>query len=199
MPELLLAASQTVAIGEWFREIANWVFLLMAFPTVFGAWRAVSSANIVRAVLYLVVALAGTAGMFLMLGAAFIGWTVVLVYIGAMIVLFLIGIMITRAPLGVESELSHGREVLISGALLSSILFVVITWAVFDAFGMERIQEFEPTVTGEIANVMFSRYIVAFEVVSIVLLAALIGGIVLARQDDADEDDAGPTGVGGQR
>ena len=84
----------TVSLSDWLREVANWVFLVIALPTVFAAWMTVSSQNIVRAVLYLVVSLAGTAALFIMLGAEFVGWTVVLVYIGAVIILFLIGIMI---------------------------------------------------------------------------------------------------------
>ena len=94
----MLLFAVDVSLADWFREVANWVFMIIAIPTLVGAWRTVSSNNIVRAVLYLVVSLAGTAAMFLMLGAAFVGWTVVLVYIGAVIILFLIGIMITRAP-----------------------------------------------------------------------------------------------------
>ncbi|RPI25811.1 MAG: hypothetical protein EHM57_01015, partial [Actinobacteria bacterium] len=90
----------TVDLGSWLREAANWVFLVIAFPTLFAAFRVVTTANIVRAVLYLVVTLAGTAALFLVLGAEFVAWTVVLVYIGAVVILFLIGIMITRAPLG---------------------------------------------------------------------------------------------------
>lgn len=191
MPPLM----DSVTIADWFSEIANWVFLLIAFPTLFGAWRTVSSNNIVRAVLYLVVALAGTAAMFLMLGAAFVGLTVVLVYIGAVIVLFLIGIMITRAPLGVEAEISHGREVKVPAALLSSVLFAVIAWAVVDAFGMSEIQPFDPTATAEIANILFDRFLISFEVLSLVLLAALVGGIVLARQDDPYKADVGPEGA----
>lgn len=187
MPTLM----ETVTMADWFRETANWVFLLIAFPTVFGAWKAVSSDNIVRAVLYLVVALGGTAAMFLMLGAAFIGWTVVLVYIGAVVILFLMGIMITRAPLGVEAELSHGRDVKVPAALLSGILFVVIAGSVVDAFGPSMIRPFEPTLTSDLASVLFGRFIIPFEVVSFVLLAALIGGIVLARQDDAPIEDEG--------
>ncbi len=174
----------TVSLADWFRETANWAFLLIAVPTLLGAWRTVTSKNIVRAVLYLVVSLAGTAAMFLMLGAAFVAWTVVLVYIGAVIILFLIGIMITRAPLGTEADLSHTGEVLVPAGLLSVVLFVVIGWAVWDAFGMNMIEPFEPTSTADLANILFSRFVIPFEVVSFVLLAALIGGIALARKDD---------------
>jgi len=176
--------TETVAFGDWFREAANWAFLIIAAPTLFGAWRTVTSNNIVRAVLYLVVALAGTAAMFLMLGAAFVGWTVVLVYIGAVVILFLIGIMITRAPVGADTVLSHNREVKLPAALLSVVLFVVMAWAMIDAFGASMIEAFEPTLTSDLANVLFDRFVIPFEVVSFVLLAALIGSIAIARKDD---------------
>lgn len=177
---------ETVTLSEWFREAANWAFMLIAFPTLLGAWRTVTSNNIVRAVLYLVVSLGGTAALFLMLGAAFVGWTVVLVYIGAVVILFLIGIMITRSPLGVEAELSHGREVTAPAALLGVVLFGVIGWSMVDAFGMGMIPLFDPTLTSDISNVLFDRFVIAFEVVSFVLLAALIGGIALARKDEPE-------------
>ena len=175
---------ETVTLADWFKEAANWAFMVIAFPTVFAAWKTVSSNNIVRAVLYLVISLGGTAALFLMLGAAFVAWTVVLVYIGAVIILFLIGIMITRAPLGTDSELSHDRSVRMPAALLSVILFAVMAWAVWDAFGMNMIRSFEPTSTADLANILFDRFVIPFEVVSFVLLAALIGGITLARRDN---------------
>lgn len=175
---------ETVTLTDWFREAANWAFMLIAFPTLLGAWRTVTSNNIVRAVLYLVVALGGTAAMFLMLGAAFVGWTVVLVYIGAVVILFLIGIMITRAPLGADTVLSHGRDVKVPAALLSVVLFGVIASAMVNAFGASMVQPFEPTLTSDMANILFDRFVVPFEVVSFVLLAALIGGIAIARKDD---------------
>ncbi len=174
----------TVSIADWFKETANWVFILLAIPTLLGAWRTVTSNNIVRSVLYLVVSLGGAAAMFLSLGAAFVGWTVVLVYIGAVIILFLIGIMITRAPLGMKAELSHASNVRMPAALLSLSMFVLVAWGLIDAFSNTAIEPFEPTPTSDIANLIFSRFVVPFEVVSIVLLAALIGGIALARRDD---------------
>lgn len=178
----------TVTVSDWLREVANWAFLLIVTPTLFAAWMTVTSDNIVRAVLHLVVALAGTAAMFLMVGAAFVAWTVVLVYIGAVVILFLIGIMITRAPVGTDAELSHGRDARIPAALIAVVLFAVVSWAMIDAFGMAMIQPFEQTLTSDLANVLFSRFVVPFEIVSFVLLAALIGGITIARKDDAEKD-----------
>ena len=174
----------TTTLADWFGTAENWVFLFIALPTLLAAWKVVSSQNIVRAVLYLVVTLGGTAALFILLGAEFVAWTVVLVYIGAVIILFLIGIMITRAPLGMDSDLSHDREVKMSAGLLSVVLFAVLALAMWDAFGMEMIEPFEPTATSDLANILFSRFVIPFEVVSFVLLAALIGGIALARKDD---------------
>ncbi|VAW01988.1 hypothetical protein MNBD_ACTINO01-1821 [hydrothermal vent metagenome] len=176
----------TVSVADWFREAANWAFLAIALPTLFSGWRTVTSNNIVRAVLYLVVALAGTAALFIMLGAEFVGWTVVLVYIGAVVILFLIGIMITRAPLAEEADLSHPRSVRVPAGLLSIVLFAVIAYAVLEAFGNAMIAPFEPSSTAEIANIMFTRWVIPFEVVSFVLLTAMIGGIALARRDDEE-------------
>lgn len=176
----------TIDFADWFKESANWVFLIIALPTLFGAWRTVTSQNIVRAVLYLVVALGGVSALFLMLGAAFVGWTVVLVYIGAVIILFLIGIMITRAPLGVRGDLSHGSNVKVPAALLSVAMFGLVMWGVVDEFTNDGIAPFEPTSTSDLANLIFTRFVIPFEVVSIVLLAALIGGITLARRDDEE-------------
>lgn len=174
----------TVELGDWLREVANWVFLILAIPTLFAGWRTVTSQNIVRAVLYLVVALSGTAALFITLGAEFVGWTVVLVYIGAVIILFLIGIMITRAPLGTNSDLSHQSNVKTPAALLSIVLFAIVAWGSIDAFSNQGIEPFEPTATSDLANEIFTRWVIPFEVVSIVLLAALIGGISLARRDE---------------
>ncbi len=177
----------TVDLADWFREVANWVFLIIAIPTVVGAFMTVTSQNIVRAVLYLVVALAGVAALFIILGAEFVGWTVVLVYIGAVIILFLIGIMITRAPLGTRAELSHGSNIKIPSALLCVVLAGLIGWGMIDAFENTMIEPFESTPTSELANIIFTRFVIPFEVLSIVLLVALIGGIVLARRDDDRE------------
>ncbi len=175
-----------MTIGDWLTEAANWVFLFLAVPTLVASLMVVTSRNVVRAVLYLVITLGGSAALFLMLGAEFVGWTIVLVYIGAVIILFLIGIMITRAPLTKNVDLSHPISAKAPAALLSVLLFGVVGWAVVESFGSETIPfPEEATRTGEIGMSIFTTWVIPFEVVSFVLLAALIGGIALARRDEA--------------
>jgi NADH-quinone oxidoreductase subunit J len=173
-------------MSDWFSEPGNWWFLLLGIPMLVGAARAVTSPNIVRAVAYFVLTLGGLAGMFLLLGAEFVAWTLVLVYIGAVIVLFLIGIMITRAPLGRSVDLDHSRRW--PAALISLAVFAAMSWASIDFFGDEEIVPEIAGRTGDVGESIFTRFVIPFEVVSFVLLAALIGGIVLARRDPESEE-----------
>ena len=75
-----------MTFGDWAGEPGNWVFAVLAIVMVAGALRVVTSPNVVHAVLFLVATLAGAAGIFLLLGAEFVAWTVVLVSIGAVVV-----------------------------------------------------------------------------------------------------------------
>lgn len=132
----------------------------------------------------LILTLGSSAGLFLLLGAEFVAWTLVMVYIGAVIVLFLFGIMITRAPLGYEADLSHPMSVRVTAAVVSGALFALIGWAFLDAFEAVEFPPAEgPTRTVDIGTSMFTNYVIPFEIMSFLLLAALVGGIVLARQD----------------
>ena len=176
-------------LGDWISTPQNWVFLVIALPMLFSGFKVVQTSNVVHAVLYLVATLAGSAALFILLGAEFVAWTVVLVYIGAVIVLFLFGIMITRAPLGVDASLSHPMRVRIAAAVVAFVLFALVGGAMLAEFSNRAIPEaLDATRTEAIGISIFQRFVIPFEVVSVVLLAALIGGIVLARRDPAPDE-----------
>lgn len=181
--------SLAVTFGDWAGEIENWIFAVLAIVMLYSAFRVVTTKNVVHAALYLVITLGGSAAIFLMLGAEFVAWTVVLVYIGAIIVLFLFGIMITRAPLGHETKLSHPRRVRVGAALASGALFLLIGGSLLEAYEDDLLPVADPTRTGDIGQSIFERFVIPFEAVSFVLLAALIGGIVLARKDPSVEEE----------
>jgi len=171
-----------MTFGDWISEPTNWVFLLLAVPMVLASWRVVASPNVVHAALSLVIALAASAGQFILLGAEFVAWVLVLVYIGAVIVLFLFGIMITRAPIGRESELSHTKRW--PAALAGLAVFVTTAWLSVDAFGTTEVARVGvPTPTEVIGRGLLGRFVLPFEAIGFLLLAALIGGITLARRD----------------
>ena len=159
-------------------------FALIAIATIFGAIRVVTTNNVVHAALYLVIVLASVGASFLLLGAEFTGITQVLVYIGAIVVLFLFGIMLTRAPIGAHVMLTGKTWVI---ALVVSLgVFGVLAYALMDGFGKQHVDEHTalvPQTTSAVSESLFSNYLVPFEVASILLLAALIGAIVIARRD----------------
>lgn len=167
----------------------NVFFYIIAAVMVIAALRVVTTSNIVHAALYLVVVLAGVAAQFILLGAEFVGVTQVLVYIGAVIVLFLFGIMLTRAKVGAEDGLNHDNVV--PAVLTAVLLAVVMAYAAFDyakapwSDGAREIDVLnnQPTTVEFVSDSIFRTYIVAFEAISVLLLAALIGAIVVARKE----------------
>lgn len=233
MIELFAQAST----GVEFNVAQNIAWAIIAAIMLFSSFKVVTTGNVVHAALYLVIVLAGAAGLFILLGSDFVGATQILVYIGAIIVLFLFGIMLTKAQLGDDDSVQKERRSM--GALVGVLLMVVMSFALVDTFGNEEIAfgdpepvEYVPTevavadlptpviealglvnlegtititeaqfsnldpqvqrrVPGaevfgnnkQIADAVFSQYIVPFEAVSVLLLAALIGAVVVARKE----------------
>lgn len=167
---------------DWISQPVNWVFLVLGVATVVAGFRVVTSQNIVHAALYLVGALGGVAGMFIMLSAEFLALVIILVYIGAVIVLFLFGIMITRAPTGRDVALDNNRR--LPASIVAVLLFGVLAYGSVMAFGSTELNLVgTATDTSVIATSLVTRFVIPFEIVGFILLAALIGGITLARRD----------------
>ena len=119
---------------------------------------------------------------FILLSAEFVALVVVLVYIGAVIVLFLFGIMITRAPTGLDVALDNDKK--LPAALISLVVFAVLSYATVTTFGNAELVEIgTATDTASLARAFIGRFVVPFEVVGFILLAALVGGIAIARRD----------------
>lgn len=157
-------------------------FVAVAVLGTVGALRVVSARNVVHAALYLVVTLSMVAGAYLLLSAEFIAWVQILIYVGAIVILFLFGLMLTKAPIGREA-LDNQRRGL--AALVGLGVLAGLVWLVWDAFPWDgariRPSGGSPAAVGES---IFRQYVLPFEVVSFLLLGALIGAIVLSRKDE---------------
>ena len=102
--------------------------------------------------------------------------------IGAVIVLFLFGIMITRAPTGLDVALDNDKK--LPAALISLLVFAVLSYASITTFGTAELVDIgTATDTATLAQGFVGRFVVPFEVVGFILLAALVGGIAIARRD----------------
>ena len=161
---------------------AEVAFVIIGLVAVIGAIRVVTSRNVVRAALYLVVTLSAVAGVYLLLQAEFVAWVQILIYVGAIVILFLFGLMLTKAPIGREAldNQRRGVALLVSLAILAGLVYLF--WGAFD-WDAPRIDPVEGT-TAAVGSSIFSSFILPFEVISFLLLAALIGAIVLSRKDD---------------
>ncbi len=156
-------------------------FGFIAASVIIGALRVVTTDNVVHAALWLVMVLAGVGASFLLVGAEFVGVTQILVYIGAIIVLFLFGIMLTRAPIGREVQLTNRNWAI--GVVVALAIAGVLGYALIDAFGTDKLPDESRQFTATVSDTLFQQYLIPFEVVSVLLLAALVGAIVLARKE----------------
>ena len=160
-------------------------FWILAVVMVVAAIGVVRSQNVVHAALYLVVVLAGAAAQYILLVAEFVAWVQVLIYIGAIVILFLFGIMLTRAPMRPDGPLDNDQR--FAAAVVSLFLFGVLAALLIDAYGNDQIKPTAKLLAvgspANIADSMFRNYVVPFEVVSMLLLAALVGAVVIARRD----------------
>jgi NADH-quinone oxidoreductase subunit J len=155
-------------------------FAALALITLFPAVMVVASRSVFRAGLWLVPTLVGIAGFYLTLGAEFLAAVQVLIYVGGIMVLLLFAILLTRR-IGDPEARSHGRLQGLAFIFAAAIAAVLI-WSFRVPFA--GIFANTPPPEGTTANMgeaLLGPYLLAFEITSIVLLAAIIGAIVLAR------------------
>lgn len=162
------------------------VFLILALIAVATALGMLFSRNAIYAALYLVLNFVTVAIFYLMLGAPFVALSQVTVYAGAIMVLFLFVIML----LGVESiqREFNWLQLLTTGTLAVLLFLEALYWLAFKAGTTAQIAEPEATLgTMEtviaMSKMLFTDYLLPFEVTSILLLVAMIGAIVLTHKE----------------
>lgn len=157
-------------------------FVLVGIAALGAALLTVTTRQLVHAALWLVVALGGIAVEYLLLTAEFIAWVQVLIYVGSVVVLLLFGLMLTKAPIGRSPDADSGnRWAALAVALASAVTLV---WVVVDAFRatwitLDGAAQGSTEVTG---RSLFQYWVLPFEALSVLLLAALVGAIVLSRR-----------------
>ncbi|RAY15224.1 NADH-quinone oxidoreductase subunit J [Actinomadura craniellae] len=161
---------------------AEIVFTLLGVVAVGSGLLVVSSRQLVHAALWLVVSFGALAGCYLVLTAEFVAWVQVLIYVGAVVVLLLFGIMLTRAPIGRSADLDSGNRwpALAVALATAGVLVTLLVRGFRDAFiDLDP----GPGSAEGLGAAIFRTWVLPFEVLSVLLLAALIGAIVLSRGD----------------
>lgn len=161
-------------------------FLLVGLVTFGAAVITVTTRQLVHAALWLVVTLGGLAVEYLLLTAEFIAWVQVLIYVGSVVVLLLFGLMLTRAPIGRSPDADSGNRWV--ALAVSVAAAAALVWVVVDAFRTTWIDlDGAPAGSTDVTGAsLFQHWVLPFEALSVLLLAALVGAIVLSRKAKAD-------------
>ena len=161
----------------------EYAFAVIAAVGSISAIAVVTARNVVHAALYLVVALLSVGATFLLLGAEFAGWVQILIYVGAIVILFLFGLMLTKAPIGRDTLDNQQRWL---GLVVAAGIFAGLVFLIDQAFPIAEARSFRvlPATTADVGESIFRDFVLPFEAISFLLLAALIGAIVLARKDE---------------
>lgn len=162
------------------------IFLLAAGLALAGSVLVFALRNTVYAVVALISALSGVAVLFFQLGAAFIGALQIILYAGAIMVLFLFVVMLLnvhRDTLGPDRRwLQKSAGILIGFLLLAQLVLLGRS-----VISFQREAGGEWGSAADLAESFFSQFILAFELTSLLLLAAMVGAVVLARRRSKED------------
>ncbi|MEO8503192.1 MAG: NADH-quinone oxidoreductase subunit J [Acidobacteriota bacterium] len=161
------------------------VFSLFALGALVSALAVVSHRNPVYATMSLVVTLVCVAALFLMLGAPFIATLQVLIYTGAIVVLFLFVIMLLNIQREEHSAPSGGAQrwaAILMGFVLAGLLFGLF-WRAHAGAEIQPLTEDQVSLT-RLARLLFTEYMLPFQAIGLLLLAAVVAATVLARRPD---------------
>ena len=187
-----------------FQDIVFWILAVMA---IVGALGVVLVPNLFRAALLLIVVFVSVAGMFILLSAEFLAVVQILIYVGAIAILIIFAVMLTRDVQ--HGNLPNRMQIpaaVFAALLLTALVAVAVDtkWEFLPADQQDRVELVQvnalTTLTGEVlddagvspedqtevqesglADLLISDYVLPFEAVSVLLLAALIGALVLVR------------------
>jgi NADH-quinone oxidoreductase subunit J len=157
-------------------------FWITAIASIAAAYMMVFTIrNLIRSALALTTVLGGVALMYVLLGADFLAVAQLVVYVGAIMVLIIFAIFMTPGQIDVPGLVGTGQRI---GALLVSLTVLAVSWYVIVSTPWKTRDTLLDIPTAEsIGGLMLTRYVLPFEIASLLLTVALIGAIVIAREE----------------
>ncbi len=161
---------------------AEALFAVLAAVTLFGALAAVTAAGLFRAALGLMLSLFGIAGLFMLQRAEFLAIVQVLVYVGGVSVLIVFAILLTERE-GGHTEHNTNRAMAIPAALIAGGFAVALAGLVAASPVFATAPDAAAWNAADLGRAFVGPYLVPFEAVSLLLLVALIGALLIAKED----------------
>jgi NADH-quinone oxidoreductase subunit J len=168
------------------------LFFAFAATSVLGSLLVIGQKNPVYSVLALIFAFFGLSGLYVLLGAPFVAIVQIIIYAGAIMVLFLFVVMLLNVPREDAAEWDRAHPLyrpwpMRIGAVLALLMVSQLVWAFMRTPNISGgVGTARPPITdvGELGKVLFTDYMFAFEVTSILIIAAMVGAVILARRQD---------------
>ncbi len=157
-------------------------FWAVAVVLLASSLAVVITPNLFHAVLFLAVALVATGGVFLLLDAPFLFGVQLLLYAGGVVTVMVFAIMLTERMVG--ERISQTSRYLVNGALVSAAVLAAIVGLLIRRPGDALAPRAVPDATVAIGTALVGRFAGPFELLAVLLVAALLGAIYLARTED---------------
>ena len=161
------------------------LFFIFAAGCVAGAVNLLVQKHPINSALSLIVVMSALAGLFLLMGAEFVGAIQVIIYAGAIMVLFVFVIMLLNA--GVEEHTRGSKIAIVLGVPGAAVVAVLVSWVLLhNQSSSSQVSIGELRGDGaSIGRLLFGPYLLPFEITSVLVLIAIMGAVVLARREDA--------------
>ncbi len=172
-----VAALMLVVLGQDWEDALFWIF---ASIMIGSGLLVVTMKDIIRCGLAMIVCFGALAGIYVLIGSPLIGAAQVIVYIGAISVLILFAIMLTQTK---DAPARLVFQTQVGAAAVASVIIAVVIALAISATEWGEVGARMRLATRDLADLLFSEYVLAFEVVSVLLLAAVIGGVFLAKRE----------------
>jgi len=157
-------------------------FWTLAVLLVGSALAVVLSKNLFHSVLWLALALTGTAGVFLLLDAEFLAAVQLLLYAGGIVTIVVFAIVVTQRLVG--ERLSHTSRRIAGGAVVSAAIAALV----INAIARQPLATTRPPMTGDLTRTIgesvLTRFVLPFELLAVLMLAAMLGAVYFARPED---------------
>lgn len=163
-------------------------FFALAFLTIVSSLLVVSSKNIFHSAISLILALFGVAGLFVLLEAPFLAAAQVLIYVGAIAILMIFAVMLTARI--ADSSVRHVNEQVPTGLVISLGLLVIILYSLWSTPIAVSPNATSGGAGHKLGELFLTKFVLPFEIVSVLLLAALIAALVIAKKDAPFDDRA---------
>lgn len=177
----LVLTPAILAVLLWGGDFTDALFLVLAAIMLLSGLAVVTMRDIIRCGLAMIVCFGALAGIYVIAGAPLVAAAQVLVYIGAISVLILFAIMLTQtkdAPARLVFQTQAGPAA-VASVMLAAVIALTVVATDWGALG-ERMH----TATDSLARLLFADYLLPFEIVAVLILAAVIGGLFLAKREE---------------